>query len=215
MAVLKPRRTERSAPRSPERPLQRVQRTTQENVPIHTIQRPEMRPRPLDPRMRDMQRPPQAERPTSRSRMSPRLIGIVGIVTLLCAALAYVLFWGDASTVVEQTQTTQQAQQPATPVSETELKEVATPELTGQLDVILSGLAKHILLPSTAPQAMQIMNPDELIQKDQFFTGAQSGDVLLIYKEAGKAIIYSPKRDIIVNVGPVQIEQPQAAPRTQ
>lgn len=212
MAVLKPRRTEKNAPRSPERPLPRVQRSTQEDVPIHTMQRPEMRQRPRDMRLRDLQRPPQqVERPMQRSRPSFRGIAIGIICILLSAALIYVLMSGDSSTVVEQTQ----PQQPTAPVTETELKQAASPESVEQVQAVLQGLAKHILLPSQAPQVMQIMNPDELIQKDPFFTGSESGDVLLIYKDAGKAIVYSPRRDIIVNVGPVQVEPPQAAPRTQ
>jgi hypothetical protein len=56
---------------------------------------------------------------------------------------------------------------------------------------------------------MQITNPEELIRKDAFFTGSTSGDILLIYKNARKAIIYSPSRDIIVNAGPVQVGNQQ------
>lgn len=208
MAVLKPRRTERVAPRAgADRPIQRPQRTTQEEVPIHMMQRPEMRPRPLDTRPRDMSRPPMQERPVAKGWLSPRMLVIGTVVVLMCAALIYVLVKSDSTTVVEQKPAAEQA-----PVTESELKQTTTPEQEAQAETIIKGLAKHILLPEQAPQVMQIMNPDELIQKDPFFTGSQSGDVLLIYKTAGKAIIYSPARDIIVNVGPVQVDAPRVEP---
>jgi hypothetical protein len=208
MAVLKPRRTERVAPRvGADRPIQRPQRTMQEEVPIHTMQRPEIRTRPLDTRPRDISRPPYQERPVSKGWLSPRMLVIGAVVALMCAALVYVLVKSDSTTVVEQKPAAEQ-----TPVTETELKQTTTPEQAAQAETIIKGLAKHILLPEQTPQVMQIMNPDELIQKDPFFAGSQSGDVLLIYKTVGKAIIYSPGRDIIVNVGPVQVEAPRAEP---
>ncbi|MCU0660002.1 MAG: hypothetical protein MUD00_00045 [Candidatus Pacebacteria bacterium] len=39
-----------------------------------------------------------------------------------------------------------------------------------------------------------------------FFKGAQKGDKLVVFPTTGKAIIYSPERDIIVNVGPVTFD---------
>jgi hypothetical protein len=147
------------------------------------------------------------ERPVSKSWLSPRMLVIGTVVALMCAALVYVLVKSDSTTVVEQKPATEQ-----TPVTESELKQTTTSEQAAQAETIIKGLAKHILLPEQAPQVMQIMNPDELIQKDPFFTGSQSGDVLLIYKTVGKAIIYSPARDIIVNVGPVQVDAPRVEP---
>lgn len=215
MAVLKPRRTNQAPLRaSTDRPLQRTQRSSQEEVPIHTQQRPpELRQRPLDIRHREMQqRPLQYDRPASRNKLSPRMLVLGILVALICGALIYVLTRGDSTTVVNQQNT--QAQNTA-PVTETELKKTTTPEQAAQAETILKGLSKHILLPETTPQVMQIMNPDELIQKDPFFAGSESGDVLLIYQAAGKAIIYSPARDIIVNVGPVQVDKPPQTKPTQ
>lgn len=209
MAVLKPRRTQQAASRtSMNRPLQRTQRSSQEEVPIHAVQRPpEFRQRPLDMRSRDtQQRPMHSERAPRGGILTPRVLVVGTCVALMCIALLYVFMRGDTTTVVNQENTQPQN---TTPVTETELKKTTTPEQAAQAETILKGLGTHILLPDTTPQVMQIMNPDELIQKDPFFAGSQSGDVLLIYQAAGKAIIYSPSRDIIVNVGPVQVDEPR------
>ncbi len=216
MAALKPRKIPHdSNPRSPsERHHIKQQRPPSfEEVPIHAMQRPpEMRTRPVDPRMdprRDQRPYPPSQRP-ARSTIAPRLIISGLIVVLIAAALVFVLMRDGSTTVIEK----QQPSAPA-PVSGAELEKAATPEQIEKADVILANLSKHILLPKESPQVMQITNPDELIQKDPFFSGSQSGDVLLIYRQAGKAIVFSPSRDIIVNVGPVQVDPPAAAPQVQ
>jgi hypothetical protein len=38
-----------------------------------------------------------------------------------------------------------------------------------------------------------------------FFAGAENGDYLLIYKEAGKAVLYSAKKNKILNMGPFNV----------
>jgi hypothetical protein len=50
-----------------------------------------------------------------------------------------------------------------------------------------------------------------LAAKEQpFLAGSQNGDILMVYTGIGKAIVYSPARDLIVNVGPVQMGNPTA-----
>lgn len=210
MAVLKPKKQHKEQPRSFERPVTRSERSTLEEVPIHAIQKPPLQNRPpFDPRdPRDARmRPPQPPMRPRRSRFPTRLIASIVVAVLLLGALVFFLTSGNSTTVVEQHANT-------APISGTELEKTTTPEQMAQAETILEGLRKHILLPSGTPQMMQINNPDDLIQKDQFFAGSQNGDVLLIYRDAGKALIYSPQRDIIVNVGPVQVDPPEAE-RTQ
>lgn len=216
MAVLKPRKISReSNPQRPpsERLQARPQRPTLEEVPIHTLQRPpEMRTRPIDPRMdprRDQRPHDQAQRRGRGASMNARLIIGGFVVILIGAALVFALTRDGSTTVIEQQPKTQ------TPVTGQELQQAATPEQVAKAEGILESLSKHILLPKQTPQVMQITNPDELIQKDPFFAGSQSGDVLVIYRDAGKALIYSPARDIIVNVGPVQVDPPQAPAQAQ
>lgn len=69
-----------------------------------------------------------------------------------------------------------------------------------QLDKITRNVAKHMIVPEGTPGVVVVKDITALASQ-AFFKNAQNGDVVLVYPE--QAIIYSPKRDIIVNVGPV------------
>lgn len=76
-----------------------------------------------------------------------------------------------------------------------------------EIDSILAQVQKHVLLPDTqTPVVATIVNATSLAEEQAFYRHAIDGDILLVYSE--KAIIYSPTRDIIVNVGPVFVEPP-------
>ncbi len=69
---------------------------------------------------------------------------------------------------------------------------------------ILQAVSKHIILPEgEEPVVAKIINVDELLKTQQFYRGAINGDILLIYQATSKAILYSPSRDMLVNVGPI------------
>ena len=90
---------------------------------------------------------------------------------------------------------------------------LSTPE--GQLEasqvdisVLLEDVRKIMLLPTDIePTVATVQDAAALANSQPFFTNAQNGDKVLIYQD--KAILYSPVRNIIVNVAPVQIEQGQ------
>ncbi|MFA4831708.1 MAG: hypothetical protein WC618_06130 [Patescibacteria group bacterium] len=74
-----------------------------------------------------------------------------------------------------------------------------------EIDELLGKVSRHILLPSEEkPTVATIVNAAVLAEQQDFYRDAQNGDRLLIYKN--KAIIYDPDNDIIVNVGPVIIQ---------
>jgi hypothetical protein len=50
-----------------------------------------------------------------------------------------------------------------------------------------------------------VTNADVLIAEQRFYQGVHNGDVLIIYPQARKAILYSPTEHRLVNVGPVNI----------
>ncbi len=56
------------------------------------------------------------------------------------------------------------------------------------------------------PAVFTIDDPELLISQQAFFTGAEKGDSLLIYSKSSKAIIYSKKRNMIINAGPVTFD---------
>lgn len=73
-----------------------------------------------------------------------------------------------------------------------------------EIEQTLKAVSRHLLLPSgEVPQMATISNVEEMAKQQVFFAGAKNGDKLIVYMIAKKAIIYSPSRDIVVNVGPV------------
>lgn len=67
-------------------------------------------------------------------------------------------------------------------------------------------VSKHIVLPEGTP-TIAVIKDITALASQSFFKNAQNGDVILVYPE--QAIIYSPQRDMLVNVGPV-IKDPNA-----
>jgi len=82
-----------------------------------------------------------------------------------------------------------------------------------QVKSLVNKVGKLILLPEGTPAIFDIKDPMTLIPQQAFFVGSEKGDQLLVYPQIGKAIIYSPKRNLIVNVGPVTNDE-QPAPVT-
>jgi|GEM_PF-1224452 len=74
---------------------------------------------------------------------------------------------------------------------------------------IVLDLRKIILLPSEEPAIYDIEDPILLMQSQPFFAGSQEGDKLLIFAQIAKAIVYSPDRNIIVNIGPITADPEQ------
>jgi hypothetical protein len=81
-----------------------------------------------------------------------------------------------------------------------------------ETDLIVEQVRSIFLLPNNEiPEIFTITDPESLSRQQPFFAGAISGDKVLLYRTNGKAIIYSPSRRIIVNVGPVYAEGTAAA----
>ncbi len=77
---------------------------------------------------------------------------------------------------------------------------------------LVSAVSKLMLLPADeTPAIFVVQDPNQLISQQPFFKGAQKDDRLMVYQKSGKAILYSPSRNMIVNVGPVTFDQPPVA----
>lgn len=88
-----------------------------------------------------------------------------------------------------------------------------TPEEQAKIaaGVLVKEVGKIMILPTNEdPTILEITDPQSLISQQPFFTGAIAGDKLLVYKQSARAIVYSPSRHLIVNVGPVTSEQTAA-----
>jgi len=80
------------------------------------------------------------------------------------------------------------------------------------LENLLSRVRAHMILPEDEePTVATITNVEALIEDQPFFDGANDGDKVLVYVGARKAIIYSPERDLVINVGAVVVDNQQVA----
>ena len=84
------------------------------------------------------------------------------------------------------------------------IQNISKAEEAKVIQEIVSKATKLIVLPKDEEPVMAtITNATDLIKEQPFYAGSQNGDVVLMYQKALKAIIYSPERNIIVNVGPI------------
>ncbi|MDD5290949.1 MAG: hypothetical protein PHZ04_02425 [Patescibacteria group bacterium] len=75
---------------------------------------------------------------------------------------------------------------------------------------LLNKVGQFIILPKgETPIVATITDPDKLAAGQAFYQGSIKGDKVLVYNKAKKAIIYSPSRNVLVNVGPAFL-QPQS-----
>lgn len=84
-----------------------------------------------------------------------------------------------------------------------------------ELAVAVGGVSKYMFLPEgDEPVLATVTDAKALITQQAFFAGSVNGDQLLLYPKNLKAIIWSPSREKIVNVGPIQQQGEQLTPDT-
>lgn len=79
-----------------------------------------------------------------------------------------------------------------------------------ETEALVEAAGKLIDLPKDeTPTIATVLDKNKL--KDQpFFANAQNGDKIIIYTKAKKAIVYRPKDNKLINVGPISIDQKAA-----
>jgi heme/copper-type cytochrome/quinol oxidase subunit 2 len=91
--------------------------------------------------------------------------------------------------------------------SENILQKVSQAEENKKIEEIVEKVGKLMLLPTgEIPAIATITDADTLSKEQVFYSGSENGDILLVYKKALKAIIYRPVQNVIINVGPVNVE---------
>lgn len=70
-------------------------------------------------------------------------------------------------------------------------------------------LSKLTILPDEEPVVATILDVQLLATQSAFYQNAENGDKLVVYPQAQKAYIYSPSRNVIVNAGPLVVDQNQ------
>ena len=85
-----------------------------------------------------------------------------------------------------------------------------------QMKDLIAKVGKLIILPTGEDPVIATINDAAGLSKDQvFYKGSENGDLVLVYQKASKAIIYSPSRNLIVNVGPIFLQNPTTQTQTQ
>ena len=75
---------------------------------------------------------------------------------------------------------------------------------------LFESLSKIIILPEEEANIFDIQDPELLSKEQDFFMGSKLGDKLFVFPISGKAVIYRPEDNIIVNVGPVFFDNSEA-----
>ena len=130
----------------------------------------------------------------------PKISGKVALIIMVIVAVA--ALGGCAWLYVKYTAVKQQASALATPAGQ---QEIAKKEVQALLDKI----GKLIVLPAgEEPTVATITDADALKKEQQFYQDASNGDKVVIYVQAKKAIIYNEAKNILVNVGPIFVNEP-------
>lgn len=73
---------------------------------------------------------------------------------------------------------------------------------------IVEKAEKIVLLPKNVlPQVLTVVDADAAVRQQPSLDGVVTGDKILVYEKVSKAVVYSPSRNIIVNILPVYFQQ--------
>ncbi len=83
----------------------------------------------------------------------------------------------------------------------------ADPQKQAQADAeaLIGKVSALIVLPSEEKPTIATVSDTEKLKDQPFFANAKSGDKVLIYTQAKKAVLYNPESNKIVEVAPVNI----------
>jgi hypothetical protein len=94
----------------------------------------------------------------------------------------------------------------------TKLKQAPQQYSQAEAEKVVVAVGKLMVLPvDEQPTVATVSNPEQL--RDQpFFLHAEQGDKVLIYATAGKAILYNPEKNLIVEVAPLDLSSQNKTP---
>ncbi len=77
-----------------------------------------------------------------------------------------------------------------------------------EVETIAESVALLMELPAENPTLATVSDVEKL-RDQEFFLRAKNGDKVLIFKNAKKAVLYRPLTNKIIEVGPIQVSDPQ------
>jgi hypothetical protein len=92
-----------------------------------------------------------------------------------------------------------------------DLKKNPNKVVQDETKALLANIGKLIVLPEGEQPTIATVTDPEKLKEQAFFNNAQTGDKVLIYTNARKAILYSPTQNKIIEVAPVNIGNTAAA----
>lgn len=143
-------------------------------------------PEPLDP--------PSQSIPIKKKRSRKKIIfllNLVLIIAVVALGYGYYVKKKELDTIKD-------------PTAQAEVARKAAIEVANQA-------RKIVLIPESdeVPEVLTINNPELAVKEQPNLAGVIAGDKILLYIKSGKAIVYSPSRNIIVNILPVTLQQKQ------
>ena len=79
-----------------------------------------------------------------------------------------------------------------------------------EISSLRNKVGRHIQLPQEETPTVATVSDKSKLEGQAFFANAQTGDKVLIFSKAGKAILFRPEIDKIIEVAPVNL-QPEVA----
>ena len=83
--------------------------------------------------------------------------------------------------------------------------------LTSELEKYLPKIQNLMTLPEETPQFATVSDVEK-IRNQPFFSNAQNGDIVLVYQQSRKTILYRPTENKIIEVGTLNLPSPTAEP---
>jgi len=80
-----------------------------------------------------------------------------------------------------------------------------------ELAKLIEAVGKLIVLPQGKEPTLATVSDPEKLKDQAFFKNAVLGDKVLIYSRAQKAILYSPSKNKIIEVAPINLSAPTTA----
>jgi hypothetical protein len=142
----------------------------------------------------------QVAEPIAKNKDIPRWLAFILVILLLASAGGFVWAYKNYQKVSKKTDA----------LSLTEMQRQVVKK---QVEELVAKVGRHIVLPQGEEPAMaEVKDAATLADEQPFYKDAHNGDRVLIYFKAQKAYLYDPNRDVLVNVGPVVLQNKPAPP---
>ncbi len=125
-----------------------------------------------------------------KGNVSPAAITVIVLLLLIIAGGVYMLFFKGPSSTAN----------------------VPGEELTEeQIDSLVGRVGQLMMLPEEEPLVATVEDFEQLRAEQAFYKDVQNGDKLLIFPQAAKAVIYNEAKNMIVNAGPIFVNDEAGA----